>query len=208
MWKPALTTTLLAGALLGLGGCAALNAVDSNVSTYSQWPAGRSASTYAFERLPSQQARAMEQEKLESMARHSLQVAGFSEAGEAKAADFTVQVGARINRYDISPYDDPLWWHGGLYRSRYGYGYGRGPFWGPPGYFGPRYYDTTYYDREVAVLIRDRQSGQVVYEARAANDGTTMGSDGLIAAMFDAALKDFPQTGINPRRVTIQLPPG
>jgi hypothetical protein len=208
MWKPALTTTLLAGALLGLGGCAAMNAVDSNVSTYSQWPAGRSASTYAFERLPSQQARAMEQEKLESMARHSLQVAGFSEAGDAKAADFTVQVGARINRYDVSPYDDPFWWHGGLFRSRYGYGgYGRGPFWGPPGYFGPRYYDTTYYDREVAVLIRDRQSGQVVYEARAANDGTTMGGDAMIAAMFDAALKDFPQTGINPRRVTIQLPP-
>jgi hypothetical protein len=59
----------------------------------------------------------------------------------------------------------------------------------------------------VAVLIRDRQSGQVVYEARAANDGTTMGSDAMIAAMFDAALKDFPQTGINPRRVTIPLPP-
>jgi len=202
---PFFTTLLLAGTLLGLGGCAAMNAVDSDVSTYSQWPAGRSASTYAFERLPSQQARAMEQEKLESMARHSLQAAGFSEAGDAKAADFTVQVGARINRYDISPYDDPLWWHGGLYRSRYGYG--RGPFWGPPGYWGPRYIDSTRYDREVAVLIRDRQSGQVVYEARAANDGATMGSDALISAMFEAALKDFPQTGINPRRVTIQLPP-
>lgn len=198
MWKTSLILALVAG----LSGCAALNAVDSDVSTYSQWPAGRAPATYAFERLPSQQARAMEQEKLEAMARHSLESAGFKEAPDAKAADVTVQLGARINRYDRSPYDDPLWWHGGLYPR-----FGRGPFWGPPGYFGPRYYDTTYYDREIAVLIRDRQSGQALYEARATNDGTTQGSDALIAAMFEAALKDFPQTGINPRRVTIQLPP-
>lgn len=204
MWKSSLTLTLLTGALLGLSGCAAMNAVDSDVSTYSQWPAGRAPSTFAFERLPSQQARAMEQEKLEAMARRSLESAGFKEAPDAKAADVTVQLGARINRYDRSPYDDPLWWHGGLFPSRYG----RGPFWGPPGYFGPRYVDTTYYDREIALLIRDRASGQALYEARATNDGTTMGSDALIAAMFEAAMKDFPQNGINPRRVTVQLPPG
>jgi hypothetical protein len=208
MRKPSLTLhltlALAAAALLGLSGCAALNAVDSDVSTFSQWPAGRAPTTYAFERLPSQQARAMEQEKLEAMARHSLESAGFKEASDATAADVTVQLGARINRYDRSPYDDPLWWHGGLGYPRFG----RGPFWGPPGYFGPRYYDTTYYDRAIAVLSRARQSGQALYEARATNDGTTQGSDALIAAMFDAALKDFPQTGINPRRVTIQLPPG
>jgi hypothetical protein len=63
------------------------------------------------------------------------------------------------------------------------------------------------YEREVALLIRDRQSNQPLYEARASNDGATMGGAQLMGAMFQAATKDFPHTGINPRRVAVPLPP-
>lgn len=203
MWK----SVVVVAALAGLAGCAAMDSVDSDVSTYSQWPNGRKPSTFAFERLPSQQARPQQQDQLESTARPSLKAAGFTEVPDAKTADVTVQVGARITRYD--PPIDPFFWHGGLYYGRYyGRGYGPyGPYWGPGPYWGMSAYDSSpQYQREVAVLIRERESNKVLYEARAANDGLSPGNSITIGAMFQAAMLDFPNTGINPRTVRIALP--
>lgn len=188
----AIATLGLAGALAG---CSSLNVVDSDVSTYSQWPAARKPATFAFERLPSQQARAQEQGDLEALARPALLAAGFQEVSDPQAADTTVQVAARVSRADVLPYADPFWWRGGFYYSRYGR-----PFWGPT--FA---YDSPRYDREVALLIRDRQSAQPLFEARASSDGLSSGSGPLMAAMFKAAMQDFPQAGINPRRVSMQV---
>jgi hypothetical protein len=192
-----LSSVAVLGLVAALTACASMNVVESDVSTYSQWPADRKPGTYAFERLPSQQARAQEQGELEAVARPALAAAGFTETNDAKAASVTVQVGARISRTDRAPYDDPFWWRGSMYYSRFGR-----PLWGPGfglGYESPRY------DREVALLIRDRQSNQPLYEARASNDGLTMGGAQLMATMFQAALKDFPHTGINPRKVSVPL---
>jgi hypothetical protein len=193
----------LAIATLGLAatlaGCAGLNTVDSDVSTYSQWPAARKPTTFAFERLPSQQARPQEQSDLEGLARPALLAAGFQEVNDPKAADTTVQVAARVSRADRLPYEDPFWWRGGFGYARYGR-----PYWGP-GF--AMTYDSPRYDREVAVLIRDRETSQPLFEARASSDGLSQGTGPLMAAMFRAAMKDFPQTGINPRRVSIQLDP-
>jgi len=196
MWKsPVVALLSLATAL---SGCASLNAVESDVSTYSQWPAERKPATYAFERLPSQQARAQEQAELEATARPALESAGFKEAADAQSADVTVQVGVRISRTDRSLYDDPFWWRGSIYYSRWGR-----PFWGPSFALN---YDSPRYDREVALLIRDRQNNQPLYEAHASNDGLSSGGAALTTAMFMAAMKDFPHNGINPRQVTVQLP--
>ena len=62
-------------------------------------------------------------------------------------------------------------------------------------------------DHPAAVLIRDRQSNQPLYEARAMNDGLTAGDTRLMSGLFLAAMKDFPQSGVNPRRISVQLPP-
>ena len=65
----------------------------------------------------------------------------------------------------------------------------------------------TRYERNVAVLLRDRASGTPLYEAHAQTDGNSAGSDALLGAMFEAAMKDFPAAGAtNPRRVSVQLP--
>ncbi len=196
MWKSSVALWGLVGALAG---CAGMNAVQTDVSTFSQWTPDRKPTTYAFERLPSQQADAQSQDRIEAAARPALAAAGFAETAAGQAADVTVQVGLRISRTDRSLYDDPFWWRGGMYYSRFG----RGAFWGPSMSF---HFESPRYDREVAVLIRDRQSNQPLYEARAASDGLTEGDPALIGAMFTAAMKDFPHTGINPRRVTVPLP--
>jgi len=115
-----------------------------------------------------------------------------------------VQLGARISRTEVSPWDDPLWW-------RWGAGYWRGPGWRlhPRSAFYANFNADGYtrYERNVAVLLRDRASGTPLYEAHAQTDGNTMGDAALLGAMFEAALKDFPVVALpNPRRVTVQLP--
>jgi hypothetical protein len=187
----------LFAALLLLAGCASLNSLASDVNSYSHWPAGRQPSSYVFERLPSQQANPQQQDALEAAARDALMQAGFSEAADGSSADVSVQVSARFTRQDYGYYDDPFYWRGSMW-----YGRGFGHWWGPG--FGLSY-QSPRYEREVSMLIRDRKSGDVLYETRASNDGLSSGDSETLAAMFAAALKDFPQTAVNPRRVTVPL---
>ena len=199
-------------ALFALAGCASLNSLDADVSSFSRWPDGRAPATYAFERLPSQQANPQASQVLEDSARRAVEAAGFVAAAEGTEPDVSVQIGARVTATDRSPFADPFWYgpygysalHRGIAYGRYGR-----PYWGPGWRYGgsgwgPGYSDYPYYEREVAVLIRDRKSGEPLYEARANTDGTYSGVITLLPAMFSAALQDFPKGAEkNPHRVRV-----
>ena len=190
------TVTPIFVALVLLSACATTRQLDNDVSTFSQWPAGRKPASYAFERLPSQQARAEQQQQLEDAARGAVEAAGFTATAEDKEADVSVQVGARAFGTERGLYDDPFWWRGGMsMRWRRGY---YSPAWG-------FHYTNPVYEREVALLIRDRKSGQALYEARASNATGSSSSAAILTAMFEAAMKDFPSPGVNPRRVTVEV---
>lgn len=190
-------------ALTLLGGCAAIQQLPVDVSSFGDWPAARDAAhrgSYAFERLPSQQApqQAALQQQLEDAASAALAHAGFAPAAAGAEPELIVQLGARVSRSDRSPWDDPLWWHGGYGPWRYNPW--RGPMWGwPSRYDGPRY------ERDVALLIRERASGRPLYEARASSEGWRSDTAGLLGPLFDAALMDFPATGPNPRTVRVPV---
>ena len=209
------TTLASFAAIVALAGCASLNSVDNDVSSFSRWPAGRAPASYAFERLPSQQAAPQQSQMLEDAARRAIEAAGFAPAADPAAADVTVQLGARIVQTDRSPFDDPFWNGGwsGWHRPFAGYGrYGRsywgGGGWGPGWGRGWSGYDFPYYEREVAVLIRDKRSGEPLYESRAQTSGSTTGLTRVLPAMFTAALKDFPAgSATNPHRVVVQPAP-
>ncbi len=195
----ALVMAMAAAGLL-LTGCAALRSVPSEVSTFGDWPAGRKPGSFAFDRLPSQQARAAEADALEAAALGALLKAGFVAAAPGTQPELLIQVAAHSGRAELGPWNDPIWWRGsfGFYRP--------GPWFGP--YWGlTTRYDTLRYEREVALLIRDRASGKPLFEARASNEGnsTQIGS-ATLGAMFTAALMDFPRLGTNPRRVVVELP--
>ncbi len=188
------------GATLLLGGCAGLNTLTADVSSFGEWQADRKAGSYAFERLPSQQARAAETEALEAAARSARAQAGCTAAPAGATPEVLVQVGIRVGRAD-APWADPFWWRGG-------FGY-----WRPNPWVGPRWgYSVQFdmsarYEREVALLIRDRASGKPLFEARASHESaSTSASGATLAAMFAAALADFPKLGLNPRRVSVTLP--
>lgn len=185
-------------ALAALGGCASLNSLQTDVTSYSSWPSGRQAKSYAFERLPSQQQKPQQAQMLEDAARPALERAGFVPAASGAVPDVTVQLGARVTEYDRSPFDDPFW-YGSRFAAPRPFAIGRfgRPYWGPGWGWGPwgmaGAWDTPYYQREVAVLIRDKQSGEPVYETRAHSDGSWSDIGRMLPAMYAAAMKDFPQ---------------
>lgn len=188
-----------AASVLLLAGCASLNSVTSDVASYGEWPAERKAGTYAFERLPSQQAdgKAIEAaDKLEAAARPALAKAGFTPAAAGQQPDVLVQVGYRALRTDPVIWADPVWWRGSFGYWRYG------P-WVQPRWAWHASYDHRRYETEVALLLRDRATGKPLYETRASTESGTRSDQQTISAMFEASLMDFPKLGINPRRVTV-----
>lgn len=189
---------LSAVALAALSACSGPYTIRSEVTSFGNWPSGRPPGSYAFDRLPSQQQEGTRQGELEDAARVALEKAGFKPAADPKSADVLVALGVRVSAQDRVPWDDPLWWrwHGNINLWRYG----RASFY--PGY--PGYPTDRRYDREVAVLLRDRGSSEPLYEARASNDGLTQGDAELISAMFEAALSDFPNTHPEPHDVAVQ----
>jgi len=112
----------VAALALALGGCAGLNNLNSEVSTFGPWPAERKPATFAFERLPSQQQHPEHQQQLENAARGAVEAAGFRVAPSLDGAEYLMQVGARVSTNDPWIYNEPLFWRGGW---RYGYHYGR-----------------------------------------------------------------------------------
>ena len=193
---------LSAAALLAVTGCAGPYTVSADVSTYGAWPADRKPGTYAFDRLPSQQQNeeaTKRQTALEDAARAALEKAGFKPAADVKSADVLVTLGARVTAYDPVPWDDPLWWRwrGRLLSPRYGYG-----GWGGWGWRQDPFFDRRY-DRAVAVLLRDRVSGEALYETHASNEGISA-SDALLTPLFDAALAEFPKVSPKSHRVSVQ----
>ncbi len=189
---------LLATPLL-LGACASLNTISCDVSSFGDWPAGRAAGSYAFERLPSQQAQAAEADALEAAARPALPKAGFVPAAAGQEPEVLVQLGGRFTRSTRSAWDDPLWWRGGFGRFRHG------PWIGPT-WSMQLQMESSRYDSEVALLLRDRASGKPLYETRASLDATSRADTATVVAMFEAALADFPRLALSPRRVTVALP--
>ena len=184
--------------------CSSIDTVAVEVASQGSWPAERKPGSYAIERLPSQQANVAEQERVEAAALQALEGAGFTRVPEGQTADVLVQLGARLfelQRRDPF-YGGPFGWR----NDWWFYGARRPFFYGSS--FGTSFpYDYPDYQREAAVLIRDRRSQQIVYETRAVYRSRWT-SDTLLPALFDAAMKDFPRPALSPRTVTVALPKG
>lgn len=198
MRRRAVFTACVLLAAAALSGCAALKTVHADLSTWGDWPQGRAPGSYAFDRLPSQQSDAAEADRVEAAARDALAKAGFRPAAAGEKPEILVQVASRTTRTGIDPWDDPLWWRGGFGIV--------GHRWAGSLWVIDTRFDRSRYERQVAVLLRDAASGKPLYESRAANEGSTAGSDALLSALFSAALIDFPRQGPNPRPVRVTLP--
>lgn len=113
----------------------------------------------------------------------------------------SVQVGGYVSAYWM---DDS--YYGGLSNPRIalGMGVGRGGFGFGMGWplSDP---SIPAYVSEVNLLMRDLQTGQIVYDTRARHDGPWHDTDNVLAALFVAALEGYPQPAMSVRRVGVPL---
>jgi hypothetical protein len=193
----------LACVLGALGGCATPRMIDSDVLSFTAAvPAVRPA-LVRFERLPSQGDSAA-QDHLEALAVQALAKVGLTPAplvsgaisgtaGAAPSARYAVQVSAQVSALQ-SPYGGAsggaAWWRRGDRRWS-GFGLDLQPSW---------------YRHAVRLLLRDSNSGQVVYETTASFDGPWSDSGNLMPVILDAALQGYPNPPAGPRKVVIELP--
>ncbi|MBU6503921.1 MAG: DUF4136 domain-containing protein [Burkholderiales bacterium] len=199
-----LTAALLFGVLL-LSGCSGMITVENDVRAYSTLPAIPARATYRFERLPSQQADPSRQDRIEAIARQALAGVGmqFDDADPA----YSVQVEVHVQYPVPPPWSGP--WPAWGFPGRYivtprgnvvwldGFG-GFGPY---DGFYGP-----PWYLRTIRLTMRDLASSRIVYQTDAREDGPWANTDAILPAMFEAALRGFPNPPQGPHRVDIQIP--
>lgn len=203
--KRPIAALLLAVGALALSGCAALHSVTSEVSSYGNWPAERkpAATTYAFERLPSQQVDGPLQTDIEAAAAPALANAGFTLAASPDVADVMVQVAMQSRIYQ-RPWRDRWGPYGPYGRVGFGSWYGSGSRFG----FGlGMTLEPPLSEMQVDLLIRDKKTTKVLYETHAVRQQNGGWDERLMAPMFAAALKDFPLPAISPRIVSVPLNP-
>ena len=190
---------LVFGVAALLGGCATTRVVDSEVQSFTRSPALARGQGYRFERLPSQQASAQDQTRLEALADKALATAGL--VRNDGTARYSVLVGVASAQEQRGSWDD--FPHAGPYccggwRPFYRYGYGPYPGYGTP--------SLSVYRHEVTLVLRDLTTQQIVYETRASYEGRGAELLALLPALFEAALKDFPNPPAGVRQIRVTLP--
>ncbi|MFZ4623330.1 MAG: DUF4136 domain-containing protein [Rhodoferax sp.] len=178
-----------------VSGCTGVRLVDNQVSSF----AARSVapgSSYRFERLPSQQAEAAAQDRLERSAEAALARVGL------KRADTSATLIAQVlltQRVEIGSIDRPAFgWGFGWFGRHGGISLGHGPLF-------PGLDERPNYWREVRLTLRDVATQTVVFETRASHDGPWSDSAAIVPAMLDAALQGFPDPPQGERRVNIEI---
>lgn len=192
-----------------LAGCAV---GPRNVDAFVQTTAARAPGAavlagahYKFE--PVQQAVGQPApERLEAMAQTAMARVGM--VRDDIQPRISVQVGGNVGAYWIDGggrpfgYGNPGWSFGlGVGHTFRGGGIGFG--------FGGPMWDSSVpaYVSEVSLLMRDLQTGQIVYDTRARHDGPWHDTENVLAALFVAALEGYPAPTSAVRRVDVPLLP-
>ena len=184
-----------------LAGCSGLRVVESDVTAFSAWtsaPPGPNT-PYRFERLPSQQVQAAQQDLIEGSA-----IASFAKVGlvidPAKARlAVTITANTQLAARTGYGYGAPNVFLGaGNFGSLVGFSF---PFGGP---FATPYPADPYYLREIRIQMRDLTDQKVVFETTALSDTPWGDGYALLPAIIDAALLGFPQPPPGTRRIKVE----
>ena len=192
---------LIATGLWLMTGCAGVRLVDTDVTAFPKWTAAPPGpgTAYRFERLPSQQNLAAQQDAVEADARTALAKVGM-ELNPA-VARYSVQVVATTQIIERGyPGYDGIFGGPGLFLGGGNRGLGFGLS------FPMRFPEPTYFKRELSMLMRELSTQQVVFETRAFHDGVWSDTQAVFPAMMDAALRGFPEPPPGTRRINVEIP--
>ena len=191
---------------IGLSGCAAgVRVVDAQVQTTAARAPGASllapGARYRLEPAAAGLGQ-LPPARIDAMAEAALARVGL--VRDDAAARLGVQASAHVNAYWAHGYEPS--------NAALSLGFGRGFRGGGVGLgvgFGGPIMDPTIpaYVSEARLLMRDVQTGQIVYDTRARHDGPWHDTENVVAALFAASLQGFPVAPEVSRRVQVPLVP-
>jgi len=179
-----------------MAGCSSVRLVDTDVTAFSRWSAAPPGpgTPYRFERLPSQQTVAAQQDPVEGLSRSALAKVGMEL--NPPMARYSVQVVLNTQRVVRWSYDG--WGDGSMFLA----GGNRGASLG----LSVPISEPDYFKRELNILMRDVATQQVVFETRALHNGVWSDTAAVLPAMLDAALSGFPEPPPGTRRINVEIP--
>jgi hypothetical protein len=168
--------------------------IDSDVQSFVGSEGAVTGVGYRFERLPSQQAQAAQQDTLERMAAHALAEVGLHQ--DEAAPRYSVQVALGVQA--IAPPPQP--------RSRADRLFWRpdGPVFYPP--VPPLLPEPPWFNHRVHIVLRTADGAKAVFESSASFDGPWSDSANIVPVMLRAALRGYPTPPAGLRKVVIELP--
>ena len=181
---------------LALAGCATHRVIDSSVRSFATAAADRPLEppfSFRFERLPSQQADAQAQDRLEDIALPVLAQKGL--VPDALAPRFTLELRVVVDAINQT----------GPFHAYWGFGTIGSGLWSQPGTMG---LEPTRYRYSVHLLLREAATKAVVFESTATHEGPWSDRAAVLPAVLLAAVQDFPQGADKARQVRIDLSPG
>ncbi|MDB5908370.1 MAG: hypothetical protein JWP34_2484 [Massilia sp.] len=203
--------TATAALTLLLGGCA--TTIQSDVTTFHQWPAQLQQKTYVFDAPPPQDD-TLELRSYQNLVRAELAKLGFQEASSAPE----LKVSMRFTTTDVPIQvlePDPFFYSSARfgfspYRyGRRGYGYfGSGwyspfydPFWGGMAY---SYRTRHNYQRDLQVAIRSANDGRRLFDVTVHNNSTQRSTPVVMPALVQSAFAGFPGPNGASRRIELK----
>lgn len=191
-----------------LGACATgPRTVGADVQTTAALPPGSAVlngARYRFESTPPVPGQLVAA-KLQALAQPALARVGVTR--DDARPTVSIEVKGSMSTFWRDAWGDP---YGGLSNPRIALGLGFGGRGGGFGFgFGAPMYDADVpvTVTEVSLLMRDIQTGQIVYDTRARHDGSRGDTDTILSALFVAALEGYPQPAQSVRRVGVPLIP-
>lgn len=183
-------------ALLGLAvlsGCASSRIIDSDVRAFAGSTVAQRPASYRFDRLPSQEAQGASQDRIEAIAESALQSVDLTR--QSTAPRYAITVDVRRESYVRLPARAGR--RNGIFDHE------TDGTWPPSMLLN---FEQTWYKHNVHLLMRDLGSGQVVFETQAEHNGPWSDTLGLLPAMLEAALRDFPAPPQGMRNIVVEFP--
>ena len=206
----------LGAAAIALSACA--QSITSTVSRYQAMPAPQGQTFYIVPAGGMANNGGLEFQRYASIVAQQLQARGYQPASDSKSANMVVQFGYGVDRGQVRYVEDPF------YRSRYGYGGFYGPYWG---LYRPRFgwgwggayswgWDDPFwygygsgigsyveYHSQIDLHIRQAVTNAPLFDGRAQARSETNRLDVVIPSLVDAMFTGFPGRSGETVRITI-----
>ena len=213
------TALALGAAVLALSACA--ESINTTVSRYQAMPAPQGQTFYVVPAGGMANNGGLEFQRYAGIDAQQLQARGYTPAANAQSANMVVQFGYGVDRGQVRYVSDPFsygrygygglygpYW--GLYRPRFGWGWGGAyswgwddPFWG--GGYGGGIDSYVEYHSQIDLHIRQAATNAPLFDGRAQARSETNRLDVVIPSLVDAMFTGFP--GRSGETVRITIPP-